>query len=357
MLAIIAVHCTNAYLIFTSASPQVYVAITTIFKFGTIGFFLISGFLLGERVDRRNPFEYFGRRLKRVFLPWLFWLGMLSTAYLIREFTKYGVAHAAAGQIVRAAYETTWNTMLGSAFWFVPNLLFSIAILLACRRYLYTLKLGALLLAANLVYVANIYTLWFPPQHNSALFGFVFYLWLGSYAAHHFDRLSALLARISAATLVAMSVATCLLAYGESELLVALHNPEPLNTLRASNQIFSICMVLLFFKFTRAAWPRFIDVRRHTFGLYLSHTIVLELCMHFIKNLRPYAAGLPQWLASVEGVGLWAALTLTVYLCCLGITAWLARTPSLQWMVGLSAQDSPRKTTPGILETQALIQT
>src|ERR1700722_7360052 len=67
MLSVIVVH---SWYVFGSANSGLDIALVTPFKFATIGFFLISGFLLGERVDRRNPVEYFLRRFRRVFVPW-----------------------------------------------------------------------------------------------------------------------------------------------------------------------------------------------------------------------------------------------------------------------------------------------
>ena len=52
MVSIIAVHCSREFEFARESSPtHLGIAIITTFKFGTIGFFLVSGFLLGERVD------------------------------------------------------------------------------------------------------------------------------------------------------------------------------------------------------------------------------------------------------------------------------------------------------------------
>ena len=281
MLAIITIHCSGT-ITTIGFNSKLGIALVTPFKFATIGFFLISGFLLGERVDRRNPVEYFMRRFRRVFVPWLFWYGMMCTTVVaIQELTGGNYVNRG---IIWTACSLARAILINSSFWFVPNLLLGIATLLICRRYLYSLKLGIALLAVNLVYVVNIYTLWFRSGHGEALFGFVFYLWLGSYAAQNFERISHSLARIPTATLVATSLIAGIAAYWESNLLSTFGRSDPLNTLRLSNQVFSISMVLLIFKFDGSTWPRFIDVRRHTFGLYLSHSIVLLFLMSFLQR-------------------------------------------------------------------------
>jgi membrane-bound acyltransferase YfiQ involved in biofilm formation len=271
---------------------------------------------------------------------------------VIREFVFRPGANA--WQNLQIAYVTSRATLLDTSFWFVPNLLLSIAILLICRRYLYSLKLGFVLFLVNLVYVVNIYTSWFSTRHTQALLGFVFYLWLGSYAAHNFERVSSFLARIPTAALVAASAIAGVAAYGESHLLFVLHSFDPLNTLRLSNQVFSISVVLMIFKFRHATWPGFIDVRRQTFGLYLSHGIVLLLLMRVLRHF-------PRWapdsisVSAIEGVVLWIAVSVTTYVSCLLVTMWLARRPSLQWMVGLVPEDSPARRDSGVRDANGFL--
>ena len=339
MLSIIAVHSGNAFGL-VHFNSKLGIALVMPFKFATIGFFLISGFLLGERVDRRDPVEYFMRRFKRVFWPWLFWFGMMCAVLVIREFVFRPGANA--WENLHIGYVTSKAILIGTAFWFVPNLLLCIAILLAFRRYLYSLMLGLVLLLANLVYVVNIYAHWFPTLHSQALFGFVFYLWLGSYAAQNFERISDVLSRIPTTALVATSLISGVAAYFESSLLFSLHNPDPINTLRFTNQVFSISMVLMIFKFRRATWPGFLDVRRDTFGLYLSHSIVLLLLMRLLRNSSRWVPGLRS-VPNFEGVILWIAVSVVTYGSCLMGIMWLARRPSLQWMVGLVSEDSPAR--------------
>jgi hypothetical protein len=340
MVSIIAVHCSREFEFARASSPtHLGIAIITTFKFGTIGFFLVSGFLLGERVDRRNPVEYFMRRLNKIFLPWLFWLGILCALLSVHKLIDHGLRHADPVQILRLALALAWSCLVESPFWFIPNLLLCIAILLACRRYLYTLKLGAILFAANLVYVVNIYALWFQPRHTQALFAFVFYLWLGSYAANNFARMNQVLARIPVLLFVTLAICTGVASYCESSLLASHNNPTPFNTLRLSNQAFSICMALVFFKLRRATWPRIIDVTRDTFGLYLTHAIGLLILMRIVKSFQRSVVG-PVYILNVECVLLWIALFLLTYLSCLIATKWLASMPSLQWTVGLTTQHS-----------------
>jgi Acyltransferase family len=356
MVSIVAVHCINSPQLLNWSSWQIRLLFTAPFKFGTIGFFLVSGFLMGERVDRRDPFDYFTRRTNKVTLAWLFWFVMFVSVYAVNRVIHQGLVNISAVGILRSFGIEIWSCLWYSPFWFVPNFLLCIAVLLIFRRYLYTVKLGACLLAVNLVYAVNIYGLWFPSRHTQALFGFVFYLWLGSYIAHNFEKARLVLDKISFTVSVALALFTCILALGESYWLTLLRNPDPVNTLRFSNQLFSLALVLILFKLSSPSWPRFVDVRRHTFGLYLSHTIVMTVFVRLFKGVhRSIGTVFPVF--GVDYVFAVFLLFVLTYLTCLAITEAIARRSSLLWMVGLSRQKHAPPSVPGLFDSPACSKT
>ena len=281
MLAIVGIHCTGILNVSRIERPVLLQAVEVPLKFGTIAFFLISGFLLGERMETCNPAEYLAKRLRRVFLPWFFWLSILTAFRLF-----FAIAHKKPDTeislhgIARSYYLYTVNT----AFWFVPNLLLALCVLLLFRKRLYDLRLGGTLLVINLVYVFNIYVLWFPSSHARAWFGFVFYLWLGSYASRHIKDLKRWISGISMPVWLGIVAGTGLVAFIEACVLIHLNAPDPGNTLRLSNQIFSIVVVLFFLKIQHATWPKFVDVPQQTFGIYLSHFIILLVILKFMTR-------------------------------------------------------------------------
>jgi membrane-bound acyltransferase YfiQ involved in biofilm formation len=339
MASIVVVHSANGVLGLAQMHRNLAIAVVIPFKFATVGFFLISGFLLGERIDRCKPVEYFMRRFRRVFLPWSLWFALMSALLVVRGFTRQGAGYSSLGKILAMVFTTSRSVLYDTSYWFVPNLLICIAILLIFRGFLHSPKFGMVLLAVNLAYVANIYAHWFPAGHTKALFAFVFYLWLGSYASQNFERINNFLARIPAAVFAATTLIAGIAAYHESYLLALLNNPDVLNTLRLSNQIFSVSVVLLIFKFSRATWPAFVDVRRDTFGLYLSHSILLLFLVRWLKNSRQWMSD-SIYVRDVEGVMLWIAVSVVTYMSCLMLTTWLANRPSLQWVVGLGPHHS-----------------
>src|SRR5947209_2249667 len=142
MLAIVLLHCVSAFGIVNPQSHLI-LALVTPLKFGTIGFFLISGFLLGERVDRRNPVEYFMRRFNRLFVPWALWF-VIASALLMAggAADHHGGVLSNPSAYFQLARHSGWTMLINSSLWFVPYLLFCISMRLFFRRDLYRQLLG-----------------------------------------------------------------------------------------------------------------------------------------------------------------------------------------------------------------------
>ena len=336
MLAIVTVHGMGILNLRNGSDRFVLEAFQTPLKFGTTGFFLISGFLLGERVQTSNPIEYLGRRIRKVFLPWLVWITLLSTYLLVLDAGRHRVL-VTWRSVVPLLLHQAFLCLVSTTFWFVPNLLLALVVLLVFRRYLYDRRLGAALLAVQVFYMVNIYTRWIPSSHLEALLGFVFDLWLGSYASRYITELNQWVARVKVRTLVGLAVTTCLLAFEETRLLDYLHAPDPLNTLRASNQVFSIVMVLLILKLRTATWLSFVNVRRDTYGIYLTHAMFLAICLNVLNQIRRSYFSARPIHPDIRGILIWIGLSAVVYLGSLTITRLLAARPQLRWLVGAEA--------------------
>jgi peptidoglycan/LPS O-acetylase OafA/YrhL len=340
MAAIIGAHTVGIYcgVVQLPSIPLSLVFIEQSLKFGTIAFFLVAGFLFGERIDAYSPLGYFKRRLRNVFVPWLFWFSLFCMLMVGAD-----VVHARLiVPIMPHVLIRCTECLVGTAFWFVPNLLFALALLLLFRRLLHDARMGFVFLLASLFYGVNIYGEWIPVAHTQAIFGFVFYLWLGAWCAWHFPALEKRLARLSASVMLGLILLALVLALAESKLLYALGSIDPLNTLRISNQLYSVVVVLGILKVKRALWPRFVDVRKHTFGLYLTHTAGIALLGAAFRRLLPYFAPLSRWRESTEGLLLILVMFCLTYAGCLLAVRALLSNPSLRWVVGLPAQSAAR---------------
>ena len=339
MAAVICLHTTQGYYSaldsFAMREPIAYVY--QLLKFGSIGFFLVSGFLMGERIDQYGPIKYFHRRLRNVFVPWCVWYFLWCGLKLSADYISGQAPHLNLSYVLSLSADC----LLGTAFWFVPNLLIALAIILAFRRYLNRLWLGLIFLLASLFYSANIYGRWTADGHTKAIFGFVFYLWLGAWSTGHYSAIERGLKKVHLGFIFGLVILAFGFAIGESRLLSNLNSSDPFNTLRLSNQIYSVLMVLLILKLKGTAWPQFVNVREHTFGLYLTHTSVRALLSTPLKPLLQRIGGEPQWI--VWGV----SLILVPIFCALvyGISLLLVRSllarPRLRWTVGLPPRKNP----------------
>ncbi|WP_449435442.1 hypothetical protein [Pedobacter steynii] len=81
-----------------------------------------------------------------------------------------------------------------------------------------------------------------------ALFGFIFYLWLGVILNRYFDRVMNYINRISWPIMIITVVVLFVLAILESFELLSLGSKDAYNTLRASNIIYSFGMFALLLK-------------------------------------------------------------------------------------------------------------
>ena len=87
MVAIVAVHALYLWGDFTitvMAAAPFQIALVQCCKFATPAFFIISGFLLGDRLPKSSALPYFKRRLNKIGLPWLFWAAAFSLFFVFR---------------------------------------------------------------------------------------------------------------------------------------------------------------------------------------------------------------------------------------------------------------------------------
>jgi len=100
--------------------------------------------------------------------------------------------------------------------------------------------------------------------------------------------------------------------------------------------VFAVLVALAFVKVKKTMWPRFVQVRRETFGLYLSHAILLDIVLRSIQTWFRRAPA--SWLPS-SGVGLvieWLTTFALTYGAGIMVARKLAGWNATQWLVGLA---------------------
>jgi hypothetical protein len=286
IMVIVAEHSLGTY----AFEPQddrywPYLGIIQFTKFGTISFFLLAGFLIGEKFTDYTPGQYLKRRFSSTFGPWLLWSLVYILCYVINLGVKGHMYHEESVTLANIL-PFVKTTYLYTNYWFIINFMVSIALLLVFKRYLYSMIFGAVLFAFTLFYCINIHYEWTDPSHTIAILGFIFFLWLGAQLRKNWHIVSAWLQRMPYWPVVLL----VLLAYGFSlyEIVALKHNHslDPSNTLRFSNILYSLTTFALFLKIRKFNFLAFLKPRETTFGIYLIHFILVVFLIPEI--FRPF---------------------------------------------------------------------
>ncbi|WP_129714305.1 acyltransferase [Pedobacter sp. SYP-B3415] len=294
MMGIVFEHCTyHGNRIFPDHDQRnyIYIGLIQLSKFGTIAFFLLAGFLLGDRFQTYSSWQYFKRRLSSVFLPWLIWSLIFITATMInlhivlRQRPNYN--------FLSLLVENAKSVYLYTNYWFIINFMFCIGILLCFKRHLYKWWLGLVFCALSFAYSLNVYFEWFATAHTVAIFGFVFYLWLGAQMHKHWEYIDERIRSIPLSGFICGFIVTFAIAQWDSFSLSNWHSQDPFNTLRFSNVLYSFAVIMLLFKVRNISFLQFIRPRETTFGIYLIHYIlIIRLLPELLRplHLPPFAA-------------------------------------------------------------------
>ena len=266
------------------------------FKFSTIAFFLIGGFLINHKFQEYTPFQYLKNRFKKTIGPWLFWICMLIILSVIDRY----IAHARGSEmgligsnVFLYSFQSFIRIVLISPYWFILNFLICITVLLLFKKYLYKLWFGLVLALFSLFYSVNIYQGWIATTHTTAIFGFVFYLWLGVYFNEYYDKIMNTIKATPWFIILLLAFVSFWIAIGESTYLNSIGIKDAYNTLRFSNIIYSLVMFALLLKVGSLNWlQRNLRPRETTFGIYLIHVIIIDrglplifqpLKLHFLE--------------------------------------------------------------------------
>jgi hypothetical protein len=122
-------------------------------------------------------------------------------------------------------------------------------------------------------------------------------------------------------------------ALGEIHLLRGLRSGDEFNTLRLSNQAFSVLVVMMIVKCKATLFPKTIDVRAETFGISLIHPILLQLFAS-VRDRMPAAAMF--WVKGNGVLLILLGLTTfgTIYFLSLLMTKLLRQVRGLKWTIG-----------------------
>ncbi len=336
MIAIVMRHCELSlfrdYHVSTLES-----AVTQIRSFGVLLFFVNSAFLMAAWLARPNSSvrAYWQGRLNRVGKPWLVWASAFQVIGLVKFFSLEGEnARELPHQILKGLFLDN--------YWFVPILFFSLAIMLPLRRYWRSWSLGLALLLLSWFYGVNQYTQWIPPSHTTALFGYLFYLWLGVQLFQKFRTVREYIKRIPWWFILMILCLAISLMVVEDEISISVGFPNYYNALQNSNQIYTLVVLAVLLKIPVRLTPSFIDVRKDSYGIYLTHQIVGSVGRATIDfaavvlstSGKSFFTRLPEMVENpFARIAIWVLWFGFVYTTSLVMTKWLRRT-TWAWTVG-----------------------
>jgi surface polysaccharide O-acyltransferase-like enzyme len=281
MIAIVAEHSisfdTGTYAPQDSLSITILSTLIQLVKFGTICFFLLAGFLIGENFSKVTAFEYLKKRIRNTFAPWLFWSIMFLITIVIGNIMaayKFGNGHLDA-DYPSQFLEHVKMVYLYTSYWFIPNFLICISILLVFRKHLYSYWLGGVLLIFTLVYTLNIYHEWMEPRHSTAILGFVFFLWLGAQFNKNLDAIENFLSKTPVYLWVILVIISLVFGVKEELYLKSIHSIDQYNSLRFTNIVYSLAFFFLLLRLKNFRIINKLNPRETTYGIYLIHYIIV----------------------------------------------------------------------------------
>jgi len=261
------------------------------FKFSTIAFFIIAGFLINYKLTEYTPLQYLKNRFKNTIGPWAFWLNTLILLDIVNLFVKYYKYNKERPLLPTSFWEylgTEYYEIIGkTSFWFILNFLICITILLIFKKYLYKLSFGIFLCLLSLFYSVNLHYGWVITSHTTALFGFVFFLWLGVYFSTNFTAIHNFIKKTPTVQLILVTAVFFILADLETIYLQHSGSIDSYNTLRITNIFYSLSFFALLLKIDSIPFINsMFQPRKTTYGIYLIHMLVL---VHLIREIcRPF---------------------------------------------------------------------
>ncbi|AEI49679.1 acyltransferase family protein [Runella slithyformis] len=250
-------------------------------RVGTVNFFILTGFFLGDKVMKYTAASYLKRRFQTIIVPWLYFLGIFTIAELIYR----NAFKQSPGEILIIGTQLFRGLIFHAAYWFIPVSVVSGVILVLFKKQQEKLGFGLVLLSITLFYNANLYFQWMDSNHTKAIPAYAFFVWLGGKFKTHLVMVDALIRRVSWPVLLTVAAAAFLLATLEGAYLQKLETPDAYASLRLSNSALSLFLFLIVMKTDRLLFINALQPQKYIFGVYLLHTITICVFSNVLDEL------------------------------------------------------------------------
>ena len=261
-------------------------AVMQLGRFGTIFFFLISGFLIQPRIQTYNTVFFLKSRLRSTILPWAIFVVVFCLLQVMIDMPlRFDLAQ---GHIKHAWFvvrEILKQVIFYYAYWFLLVFLFSSILLIILRKYIYSIWLGGVFAIFTAFYAINLHYNWIDAHHAKAFMGYVLIMWLGVQIRAHLEKSIEWLNRLSWPLLLLVYLLTFWWSCAEAMTLVNKGSVDPY----ASNRISNICNALVAFtclyKWGKVRWVNNLQPRKTVYGILLLHVIILFLIAVYGNSL------------------------------------------------------------------------
>lgn len=335
MMGIVFLHCSVFWGLKYNRFSETLIetGVMQLLKFSTIAFFLIGGFLINHKFNEYSAGQYLKNRFKNTVKPWLFWVGIFFVLDIIGQiiiYFRFGSSDAS-DNLLKYLFDETVHILFYTSYWFIPNFLICIALLLIFKKYLYNSWLGVFLGTLSVFYSINLYYTWIPTEHSTALFGFVFYLWLGVMLNKHFQKVITFINKVSWSWLILINLIFYILSMAETIHLMRLGSKDAYDTLRITNILYSLSMFATLLKIGGIAIiQNKLKPRQTTFGIYLIHEILIFNVLPLIFTpLKIH----PALMSAGSNIIITIVRFIIVYLLSFLLTVGISKT-KMKWIVG-----------------------
>lgn len=260
-----------------------YLIYSQFFKFGSLLFMIIGGFLFQNSVNRYSYSELIRRKALTILIPSLIFIFPWIVLNLL-ILPQLGENK----QVVNLDFagKELFNLFFRSIYWFPINLF----LLLLLNNYIRNIKLLKLLLLPALLitlfYSVNIYYHWVPRKHNSAVFAYFSFFFIGRLLFVYFQPIKRYLSYLKSNlflrgfAFIAMLSAFGLSVYESYSIQEANLRTDPGNILRFSNILYTFLLLALVFNYRDRIKTGNYFKEKTVFLIYLIHPYWLYIGKH-----------------------------------------------------------------------------
>lgn len=246
-------------------------------KIGTINFFIITGYFLGEKVQFFTLKSYIEHRFFSLILPWAIFLNIFILLGLFKILTIKQVLHEGIWFEINLFLRLGKSYIFDLSYWFVLASLFSSLILILFKKHVTSFKFGIILASISLFYCVNLYFSWIPIAHTKSFLAYTFFVWLGLTLKLNLSLFKNFLKKVSWINLALLFLVAYILACTEGLFLLKKGLKDSFSSTRLSNEFLSIMLLFVVMKSDWLRWITIFNPRKYTFGIYLIHCIIITL--------------------------------------------------------------------------------